>query len=200
MTTSRHTQFSTEPTYSPADAPAGAPTINGATIDQKQIQRGTVNAREISASFGEIASLMMRSRNHRLTMLAELEWMVVPAIATRQFRVGEGAMAENGVVVPVAAVLWASVSPEVDQRLAQNLDQPMRLKPHEWRSGDIVWIVEAVGDSKTITAMLQHLKQNELKDQTVRMRVKGKDGKPTIGRVELQQDAPAAAAAQAPPS
>lgn len=119
---------------------------------------------------------------------------------TRQFRVGEGAMAENGVVVPVAAVLWASVSPEVDQRLAQNLDQPMRLKPHEWRSGDIVWIVEAVGDSKTITAMLQHLKQNELKDQTVRMRVKGKDGKPTIGRVELQQDAPAAAAAQAPPS
>ena len=64
----------------------------------------------------------------------------------------------------------------------------MRLKPEEWRSGDHVWIIEALGEPKAITAMLQHLKQNEFKDRKVRMRVRGQDGKITVGRVELQAE------------
>lgn len=157
--------------------------------DAEEMKRRASMARDVSANFGQIVSLLMRSRSHRFNMLADLEHLVVPAIAARQFRVAEGVSAEAGLVAPVAAVLWASVSDEVDQRLSQAIDLPIRLKPEEWRSGDTVWIVDAVGDPKAIQALLQHLKQNDLKDARVKMRVQNKDGKPAIGRVEIQSDA-----------
>lgn len=191
MTTVCYHLSGPEPAYAAADAPAGGPAATGATTDRKGSRPQTPttpNAREISTNFGAVISLMLRSRHHRLTMLAELEWMLVPAITTRQFRIGEGTSPENGVNVPIAAVLWASVSAEVDQRISRTLDLPLRLKPQEWRSGDIVWIVEAIGDAKAIDVILQHLKQTELKDRLVRMRVSGKDGKTTIGRVEMQHE------------
>ena len=90
--------------------------------------------------------------------------------------------------LPIAAVIWASVNDEVDRRMSENLDSPVRLKPEEWRSGEHVWIIEAIGDGNAISGMLQHLKQTELKDTNVRMRVRGKDGKITIGRVEVHAD------------
>ena len=164
----------------------------GPTIDPDEYKRRTAASRGVSTSLGEIVGLLMRSRTHRFNMLAELEWMVLPAISTRQFRVAEGTSQEAGFVAPVAAVLWASVSADVDQRLSQAIEQPIKLKPEEWSSGSIVWIVEAVGEQRAVTAMLQHLKQNELKDFTVRMRVRGSDGKPAVGRLELQQMSAAA--------
>ena len=177
-----------------APAEEGAP--NGAgkppVHDAEEMKRRAQIAREVSANFGQIVSLLMRSRSHRHHMLSDLEYLIVPAIATRQFRVAEGVSAEAGLVAPVAAVLWASVNDAVDKRLTEALDQPLRLKPAEWKSGSHVWIVEAVGEPKAINALLQHLKQNELKEARVKMRVAGKDGRPTLGRVELQGDTSAA--------
>ncbi len=165
------------PVFAPADAPA---------LGAEEMQRRTTASRDFSTRLGEIIGLLIRSRTHRHTMLAELEWMVLPALAHRQVRIAEGMSPEVGFVAPIAVILWASVSAEVDQRLHQSIDQPIRLKPEEWRSGDIVWIVEAVGEQRAVTATLEHLKQNELKDRTVRLRVKGKDGQPIVGRLELE--------------
>lgn len=169
-----------------ADKPAGTP--HPPQIDAEEMKRRTIQSREIAASLGQLVSLMIQSRHHRLTMLSELEWMLLPAVTTRQFRVAEGFSQERGIVAPVGAVLWANVNPETDRRLAENLDLPIRLRPQEWRSGDHTWIIETLGEANAVNAMLQHLMQNELKGRTVRIRVAGKDGKPTIGRVELQPD------------
>lgn len=171
----------------PADAPASAP---ASALDAEELKRRAAISREFSARLGEVVSLLIRSRLHRFSLLAELEWMILPAIAARQVRIVEGVSQETGLVAPVAAILWASVSPEVDQRLSHSIDLPIKLKPEEWRSGDIVWIVEAVGEPRVVTASLQHLKQNEFKNRLVRMRVKGADGKPAIGRLELESSAP----------
>lgn len=179
-----------QPAFSPADT-NGAAAGDGAKRpqhDAEEMKRRAALARDVSASLGQIASLLMRSRNHRFMMMAELEWAILPAIATRQFRVAEGVSTEAGVVAPIAAIIWASVSDDIDKRITQNIDQPIRLKPEEWRSGKNVWIIEAVGEPKAINAVLQHLKQNELKDARVRMRVVGENGKAGIGRVELQPE------------
>lgn len=173
--------------HSPADLAAnGQQPAPAAPLDPEEAKRRAAFSRQISASFGEIVSVLMRSPSHKFHSLSDLEWLVIPAVVTGQFRVAEAASKENGFTAPVAVVLWASVSAEVDQRLAQSLEQPMRLKPNEWRSGNIVWLVEAVGDNRAVMAVLQRLKQHELKDQMVRMRIRGKDGKPAIGRLELQ--------------
>ena len=42
--------------------------------------------------------------------------------------------------------LWANLSPEVDARLTQNLAAPIKLRPDEWRSGPILWLVDIIGD------------------------------------------------------
>ena len=170
-------------------APVNAKPAGAGPLDNEEMKRRAAFSRDVSAGFGQLVSLMMRSRQHKYAMLAELDWLVIPALATRQYRVAEGVSQDKGLVAPIAAVLWASVSADVDRRLSESLDAAIRLKPEEWRSGEHVWIIEALGDPKAISAMLQHLKQNEFKDTRVRMRVRGQDGKVTVGRVELQPEA-----------
>lgn len=173
----------------PSDKTNGGSTASQLPIDPAEMQRLSAQSKDIAAGLGQIMSLLMRARPYRHTMLYELETILMPAIVTRQFRIAESLMPDRKAVLPIAAVTWALVSPEVDKRLTEALDQPIKLKPEEWRSGNIAWIVEAIGEQQAISSLLQHLKQTELKDNTVRMRVRGQDGKPAIGRVELQPEA-----------
>ena len=126
-----------------ADPPGGAPISTQSTpTDAEHLKRLSAFSRDVSTSFGQLVSIMMRSRQHKFTMLTDLEWMILPAMATRQFRVAEGVSQDKGMALPIAAVIWASVNAEVDRRMSENLDSPVRLKPEEWRSGEHVWIIE----------------------------------------------------------
>lgn len=174
--------------FAPADKPDG--NLQLPKFDDAEMKRRAQLSRDVASGLGQIIVLMLHGRQHRHTMLSELEWLIMPAVTFRQFRLAEGVNSEKGFVAPIAAVLWANVSAEVDKRISENINQQIKLKPEEWRSGEHTWIVEALGDPKAVSALLQHLKQNELKDKTVRMRVRGQDGKMTAGRLELQADTP----------
>jgi len=147
-------------------------------------------SRQVSAAFGDIVSVLMRSPGFKAMPLGELEHLVVPAVAIGQFSVAQAQLKSNGAVAPLGVVLWASVSPEVDQRLAAAPDKPVRLQKQEWRSGDIVWVVEAAGDRRIIAAQFKRLKAAEWKGRQVKLRVRGPDGKPAI---RLLEETPAAA-------
>jgi hemolysin-activating ACP:hemolysin acyltransferase len=69
----------------------------------------------------------------------------------------------------------------------------VKLKLEEWRSGDILWVVEAVGDGKIMEPMLGRLVANEWKGKTARMRVRANDGAYKVG---LLSHAPVDAALQ----
>jgi hemolysin-activating ACP:hemolysin acyltransferase len=85
-------------------------------------------------------------------------------------------------VAPVGVVFWARVSPEVDQRLTEKIaTEPVRLQLPEWRSGSIIWIVDAVGEHKVIEAMLTRLLETDWKGQEVRLRARTKDGGYKVG-------------------
>ncbi len=98
-----------------------------------------------TANFGAAAALFMRSPAHKHYTLADLEWCLLPALARGQFMVAEAKL-PDGQAVPAALVLWARVSAEVDARLSAAPRYPIRLHPNEWRSGDVIWIVDAVGE------------------------------------------------------
>jgi hemolysin-activating ACP:hemolysin acyltransferase len=108
------------------------------------------------ASFGEIVTLMMRSPRYRHSFVAELDWLVAPAIATRQFSVAESQPDGATFAAPVAAIMWACVSPEVDARLSEARARP-RLPPAEWRSGQIPWLIDTIGDPKAAAFLLKRL-------------------------------------------
>ena len=134
-------------------------------------------------AFSQIVAVLMRDANFRNLALAQLEWLVIPAVMSGQWRLAQmkpeqvtnkadGSRVSN-LVVPVAAALWANVSPEIDKRLAGNLDKPLLLRPNEWSSGDIPWLVAVAGDPRAIPGFLKALQESEFKGRDVKVRARG---------------------------
>lgn len=69
----------------------------------------------------------------------------MPAIAARQHFLMDPQSKTIGFTQPVGIVLWARLSPDVDQVLASYIAPPLKLKPEDWTRGDILPVVKAVG-------------------------------------------------------
>src|SRR5262245_62963391 len=185
----------------PAPAAAPANDANAANAaggpGSEEARRRAAAAVRHSLAFAQIVSILMHSPRYRHYTLGDLEWLVLPPLLTGQCSVAEAKSKDNGASVPVAVALWASVSPEVDQRLTENLNTPIRLRPDEWRSGDILWLIDAVGDRRVVPGLLKQLADNTLKGREIKVRGRGEGGKVEVKNLQttLQQ-----AAASAPPA
>jgi cytolysin-activating lysine-acyltransferase len=89
----------------------------------------------VSQVLGEITWLMTQSPRHKAIPLGDLEWLLMPAILLRQFRVfykGEQ---------PVGIALWALA----DDLVAKRIDAgDNRLSATEWKSGTSLRIIDIV--------------------------------------------------------
>jgi hemolysin-activating ACP:hemolysin acyltransferase len=126
-------------------------------------------------SLGEIISLMMRSRLFCSQPLGSIAAVLNPAFANGQYVIGR-AKNEAGVHTPVAACVWACVSADVDQRLSQHVEGPMRLAPTDWRSGDIPWVIAALGEQLALEPVLRELQKVTLNGRPLKMRARDQDG------------------------
>lgn len=184
----------------PGGAAATAGARRGGIVSPSEMQlsddakKNMMRAKMVSASLGAIVSILMRSAEHKQHTLADLEWMIGPAIARQQFAIVESAQGSSGLVVPIATTLWALVSPGVDQRLSSDLERPVRLTPAEWTSGDIPWIIVAAGDGPALTSLLQKVTETRFAASPPKIRVRGRDGKIAVGRLELKPRQPGPAA------
>jgi cytolysin-activating lysine-acyltransferase len=163
--------------------PPTAPTSSSAARQDRMAQ-----------SFANVVAVLMRDPGFRNLRLSDLEWLVLPPIMSGQWRLGqsrtkpEAATVETAAgapqgempVVPTAVALWATVSPEIDRRLSANLEQPLLLKPHEWATGDILWLIAVAGDPRAVPKFLKQLTLTEFNGREVKMRVNGDDGKVVI--------------------
>lgn len=128
-------------------------------------------------SFGAIASLLMKAERYKHYYIADLEWLVAPAVASGQYSIAEAQSKETGFAVPVACVIWASVSDEVDRRLMTEARQPLRLRADEWASGDVAWLVEAVGDPAAVGRLLEAVLKARYAETGLKALRPGPDGK-----------------------
>jgi hemolysin-activating ACP:hemolysin acyltransferase len=133
---------------------------DGASILLDADDYARTNARPLAAikfeaALGQIVLILMRTRQYRFSFLSDLEWLAMPAIATSQFMVAEHRDATSGISLPAAAVLWAQVNEEIDARLCRSLDRGIRLRPEEWASGTIPWLVEGVGEARAIGKLVR---------------------------------------------
>ena len=107
-----------------------APSTNGGAAAS-----GEAAPKTVAQVMGEITWLMTQSPRHKAIPLGDLEWLVMPAILLRQFRMfykGEQ---------PVGVALWAMV----DKLVARRLDAgDRRLTAVEWKSGTTMRIVDIV--------------------------------------------------------
>jgi len=169
--------FSRKTSSSAIPAQDRAPAVNNPSQpSDEEAQRQAQQALRQSVAFAQIVSLLMQSPLYRHFGIADLEWLVIPPLATGMFALAEMKAQANGPSVPAAVVLWASVSPEVDARLSGNLSAPIRLRPDEWRSGELVWVVAVAGDPRVVSNVLRQLSNSTFEGRSVKIRV-GDNGK-----------------------
>jgi cytolysin-activating lysine-acyltransferase len=126
---------------------------------------GLPPATTIWRALGEVAAIFSVLPAYKFYTLADLEWLVVPALKAQQCR-----LCHKG-TRPVGVVLWAKLDAETAGHM---LDPRFRLRPDQWTCGDEVWVTDLVhvggGDPELTNAMLQDLR-NVLGPQT-RIRVR----------------------------
>jgi cytolysin-activating lysine-acyltransferase len=105
----------------------------------------------VSQVLGEIAWLMTQSPRHKAIPLGDLEWLVMPALLLRQFRIFY--KDEQ----PVGVALWALT----DDLVAMRIDAgDRRLAAVEWKSGSnmrIIDIVAPFGGEAEMRGQMGHL-------------------------------------------
>jgi len=154
--------------------PAGA-TVTPLTA---QVRREAAQLRNALA-FTQIVGVLMSSSHYKEYKVADLEWLVIPPLLAGQFRIGE-AKPKEGITLPVAVVLWARVSAEVDKRLMETDTLEVRLKPEEWTSGDILWLLHAAGQTRFVRHVVEQLSKTTFKGREVKVLGRGQDGKPKV--------------------
>jgi hemolysin-activating ACP:hemolysin acyltransferase len=138
--------------------------------------------------FSQAIAVLMRDANYKNLPLRELEFLL-PPIMVGQCAVANSKITADGPAVPVALALWARVSPSVDQRLSQNLDKSIELKPNEWTSGNIPWLITIAGSTQVLSTFIKQLCDKEFPGQPVKMRAADKEGVRSVQ--VLQPGAPA---------
>ena len=87
---------------------------------------------------------------------------------------------ETSLAAPLMGIaIWASVSEEVDVNIREQVKAgifPIKMKPEDWTSGEIVWLLDVIAPSKEIGANVianfnQVLKQQKLGENTGQIRL-----------------------------
>jgi len=176
-----------KPAAAPKPAVAAAAPSQASGADAQQ---GQAASTRLLFRLGEIMSVLMRAPQYRAAPLGEIQALVLPPLTSGQYLVAEARSKTRGFISPVAVALWAKVSKEVDKRLSESLDKPIKLAPDEWKSGDIAWLIVLAGNPQAIAPVLKKFQETTLKGQPLKMRSRTKDGKTVVSTFQTK---PAAA-------
>lgn len=138
-----------------SEANATAETKKAASAAQGEKTGGKGGAKAapvptVSDIFGQAVWLMTQSPVHRNFFLSDLEWMVMPPLLLRQFRIFPG---KNQ---PIGLALWGKLTEDAEKRL---MTPNARLAPQDWNAGDRLWLVELLapfGHQDVMLADLQN--------------------------------------------
>lgn len=116
--------------------------------------------------------LFARDPMRRFTFIADLDWRLLPPLVLDQCKL----YSREG--IPWAFVTWARVTDAIDQRLRSAA--PV-VAPHEWRSGDKLWLIDVVapfGDAAGIAR--QALQEMGGTEPSAKVWLPGADGRAAL--------------------
>jgi len=75
---------------------------------------------------------------------------------------------------PVGVLFWASVNEEVEARLSVGTN---RMRPQDWKSGDRLWVVEAIAPFGGAEEMVKDLKTKVFPEREIKALSVGPKGR-----------------------
>ncbi|GLI94037.1 toxin-activating lysine-acyltransferase [Methylocystis echinoides] len=139
------------------------------------------------ATYGKILSMLSSQKPFGAMPLGQVAGIVGPAIDAGQFVIAHGHRKDSpGPGVPVAFVLWAKVSEELDRKLSENSREPILVEPQDWRSGDIPWLILSVGVQQVVVPTMKAISEKHFPGQTFKARFPAKDGGTEIRHISLE--------------
>lgn len=102
--------------------------------------------------------LYARDPLRKFTFMADIDWILVPPVILDQCRL----YTKNE--IPFAFFTWAKVSNAVDQRLRSGVP---RIAPHEWQSGEYLWLIDAVAPFGQLEEMVAELHKTQFAGQKI---------------------------------
>jgi cytolysin-activating lysine-acyltransferase len=146
-----------KPTASAA-APKG--TIDAQMPDAETLKKLAPHIAKVRShvreSFGSIVMSMMLLPRYRNQTVGDLQHLVLePLIRDRVALAYPGDKDENELADLAGMAIWASVSEDVDKRIREQIKAgsfPLRLKPEDWNSGDINWLLDVIAPNAKATA------------------------------------------------
>ena len=108
----------------------------------------------LGEKLSQVVWLMMCAASHKHLFITDLEWLVVPALLNRQYRI----FRKND--VPVAYASWAMLTDETAARLKE---RGGRLKPNEWTEGKTATLIDLVAPFGGADEVLKELREQVFK-------------------------------------
>ncbi len=123
----------------------------------------TVRA-QVRESFGKVAMAMMALPRYRHQSIGDLQHLVLEPLIRDRVAIAYPAKEERSPLTDISGLaIWASVSDEVDAKIREQIKAgvfPVRLKPDDWASGEINWLLDVIApDQKTTVSVLSNFKQ-----------------------------------------
>ena len=109
--------------------------VNGVVEGDVKSQPATPSQPGPTEVLGQVVWLMMQSPSHKHLFMNDLEWLVVPPLLARQFRL----FRQKG--MPVGFASWAYLNDEADERMSNGT---RKLQPGEWKSGEHLWLLDII--------------------------------------------------------
>lgn len=126
----------------------------------------------IQSSLGQIVLAMAAVARYKHQTLADLSHLVIDPLVRDRIAIAHTKPSndEEGILIsPPAIAIWASVSEEISAKLEDQSKAgvfPVRLKPADWNSGDIVWLLDVIAPTQQMaTAVLASFNKVAKQDQ-----------------------------------
>ena len=90
--------------------------------------------------------------------MADLQPLVLEPLIRDRIAIAHPKGADRAALVDIAGfAIWASVSDEVDAKIREQIKTgtfPIRLKPEDWQSGEINWLLDVIAPDRKATGQV----------------------------------------------
>lgn len=110
---------------------------------------------QVRESFGKIVLTLMGLPRYRHQSIADLHHLVLEPLIRDRIAIAHPADQDRTALIDITGLaIWASVSEEVDARIREQVKAgvfPVRLKPEDWTSGSINWLLDVIAPDRKTT-------------------------------------------------